>query len=138
MIQYLKDNEAKLIIAPHPQEGLLFDTTIDGIYFVFSIMDGKARHIQDPGTLKAVYVNSILHGNSLTSLSLEQGLPIPPGTELLRDINNGKVYFMERIGAEKVLRHILSPSIADKYRFNLSKARNINGIVSYVVGPILQ
>lgn len=138
VIQYLKDNQAKLVIAPHPQEGLLFDTTMGGIYYVFSIMDGKARHIQDPGTLKAVYANSIEHGNSLTSLNLGLGSPILPGAELLRDINNGKVYFMESMGAEKVLRHILSPSIADKYRFNLSKARNINGIVGYVVGPILQ
>lgn len=138
VIQYLKDSQAKLIIAPHPQEGLLFDTTMGGIYYVFSVMEGKARHIQDPGTLKAVYTNSISHGSSLASLNLEQGLPIPPGAELLRDSNNGKVYFMEWIGSDKVLRHILSPSIADKYRFNLPKARNINGVSGYTIGSPLQ
>lgn len=137
VIQYLKENQARLMIVPHPQEGLLFDTTIDGVYYVFSLMDGKARHIQDPGTLKAVYINAIAHVNSLASLNVEQGLPIPPGTELLHDVNDGKVYLMEYTNTGRLLRYISSPSAANKYRFNLPKARNIYGVNGYQMGAAL-
>lgn len=158
VIQYLTNNQANLIIDENynpTQEGKLLRTP-DGR--VFSVMNGKARHIQDYGTLQAVYnfetttiikrppfnpivqvTSNIKQISTLSELGLTEGPPIPPGAELLRDSGNGRTYFYEHTAqGVYMLRYITSPDVANKYYFKLSNARNIPSTFGYVLGAIIQ
>lgn len=155
LIQYYLDHQIKMIdedVTPiNPlNEGKLLQTP-DGK--VFSVMNGKARHIQDYGTLQAVYnyetvirvgfnykiVSNIRQIPNLASEGLTAGATIPPGAELLRDSGNGKIYFYERTSqGAYMLRYITSPDVANRYYFKLSNARNISGTYGYVFGDVIQ
>lgn len=160
--QYLEDNQIHIINEPtdsnqqayNPlKEGLLLQTP-DGR--VFTVLDGKARHIQDYGTLVAVFnfetktiINSfprrvITTSNikQIANLNVEgltEGIPLAPGAELLHDTRENKTYLFETPGQGKyLLRHILNPDVALRYRYKLENARKINGTIGYTIGPIIE
>ncbi|TBO45166.1 MAC/perforin domain-containing protein [Pedobacter kyonggii] len=157
--QYIDSKKIGITIDPEEnynplKEGLLLQTPNGK---VFSVINGKARHIQDYGTLTAVYnyetvtitqrplfppVRTVVsHIKQITNLSDEgvtEGSPIPPGAELLRDSRDGKIYFFESAQGKYILRHIISPEVANKYYFKLNNARNISSTVGFTIAAPIQ
>jgi len=161
---YFEFNQVQIITEPtdnnpgvyNPlKEGLLFQTP-DGR--VFTVIDGKARHIKDYGTLVAVFnfetttikyhadfkpiatvTSHIKQIPNLASEGLLEGQAIMPGAELLHDTKENKTYLYENpTSGRYLLRHILNPDVANRYRFKLPNARKINGTYGYIIGPLIQ
>jgi len=113
-----------------PVEGNHYAIT-DGRIFV--AMDGTLRHVQTMDTYAGLFVKKPIISKyaSVDVLSkFKIGLPIGGNTNIFRDINNGKVYYME----DGVLRHILSPDVANKYQFKLQNVTNISSTNGYTIG----
>ncbi len=116
-------------------EGRLFRTPDAKVY---SVMRGVARHIENGATLVGVYDYSY-NIEDVSTLPVLIGDPITGDTSILRDTNDGKLYFREG----SYLRHITSSLVALIYNFrinnNSSNIQNVNGLSGFSVGaPLIE
>lgn len=101
---------------------------------VYIAMDGYFRHIVDINTLNGLFTSDFNIPQTNYDLSYHYstpvGNPLGTNTRLVRDVNNGKIYFQEG----NVLRHIISPDVAALYHFKTANAVNIPNLNGYVIG----
>lgn len=100
---------------------------------VYVAMDGYYRHIVDVNTLNGLFTSGIqfLQVDNLSDYwSTPVGNPLGTNTRLVKDVNNGKIYFQEG----NLLRHIISPDVASLYHFKTTNTVNIPNLNGYVIG----
>lgn len=103
-------------------------------------MDAKWHHLQDANTLAGVFKkNPVITEISQAGFneyytSDKIGEPIGPNTRLVEDTNTGMTYYQQ----DGVLRYITSKDIANRYQFDLKKAKKMSGTQGYIIGGILQ
>ncbi|SHG33035.1 hypothetical protein [Pedobacter caeni] len=116
----------------YPHDGIMYRYTEDGAIYIN--MFGQARHIQDANTLYGVFIKNVKIINvSLwprEPFQLPLGAPLTHNTRIVYDTTDGKTYLQ----MENFLVYISSPAAAQRYKFDLKKAQNINGTSGYRIG----